>query len=595
MRAILGISAFDGPAAAALVADGEIVAAAHEERFSRIPGDARFPVLAIESCLREAAVERSEIAFVAFAEKPLRTLERALRTAFHRAPDGLGSFVRTVPRWFGRRLREQVLGAVGRQKIVYVERMDALAASAFFPSPFDQAAILVAGADGEWSTAAWGVGRGDRCEVRADLRHPHSIGRLVDAVTRFVGADDPSGLVFLATQGLPRYADQLRSEVLDVRADGSFAVDPRFLQLGERDASAALASLFARPPRASGESPRRDDLDLAASIQVVVEDAVLAMARHLHAETGLDHLCIAGHAALNPLVNARLVREGPFAEVWVQPATVSGAAALGAALHALHQLLERPRRRVAPDGQRGSCLGPQFSSEEVATALDAEQIVYRRIDDESSLVEGVARFLAEQKVVGWVQGRMPFGPYALASRSVFVDPRSEWLRSFVNEHIDPAPAGRPLIPTVAIEQARDCFELPGGQESPYGLLSAQVIAPAAAEGEERADPFLPAIAQVDGTAQVQTIDAARHPRTHRLLDAFARRTGCPVLASAALLPEGETLACTPADAVRAFRARPIDLLVIEDFVVLRRDQSWAREDGARRGLSGWFSGAQSTG
>jgi carbamoyltransferase len=279
----------------------------------------------------------------------------------------------------------------------------------------------------------------------------------------------------------------------------------------------------------------------------------------------------------------------------VQPAPVSGAAALGAACFAWHHLLERPRRQGLPDGQRGSCLGPGYSSEEVATALDAEQVVYRRIDDEGSLVEGVARFLAEQKVVAWVQGRLPFASSALASRSVFVDARSEFLRTFVNERIEPAPATRPLIPTVTIEHARDCFELPAGHESPYALLTAQVIAPASDGADGRADPILPAIEQVDGTAQVQTVDATRHPRTHRLLEAFARRTGCSVLASAALRPAGEALACSPADAVRAFKALPIDLLVVEDFVVLRRDQPWAGEDGARRGLSGWFAGAHSTG
>jgi carbamoyltransferase len=591
MTAILGISAFYHDSAAALVVDGRIVAAAQEERFTRRKHDADFPKHAVEYCLRTAGLTVADLDHVVYYEKPLLKFERLLETYLAVAPAGLRSFFHAAPQWVHEKLQltrvlNAGLGGAYRRPYVFTEHHEAHAASAFFPSPFEEAALLTVDGVGEWATATLGTGRGHRIELTHELRFPHSLGLLYSAFTYFCGFKVNSGeykLMGLAPYGTPRYADLILDKLVDLKPDGSFRLALEYFDYcaGLTMTSRRFDALFGGPPRRP-EAPLTDrELDLAASIQQVTETIFLRMARQLQAQTGLKNLCLAGGVALNCVANGRLLREGPFENIWIQPAAGDAGGALGAALFAWHQLLENPRAPGRPDGQQGTLLGPEFSAAEITAALADRGAVYRRVAGEDELCEATAALVAEGRVVGWVQGRMEFGPRALGSRSILGDARNPAMQSVMNRKIKFRESFRPFAPVVLAEHATEYFELPPGAESPYMLLVAPVrtsrrrpqktetTAGVARVNEVRSD--LPAVTHVDYSARIQTVDDRRNPRLHRLLRAFHRQTGCPVMINTSFNVRSEPIVCTPADAYRCFMATDMDALVLGDFI-LRKEQ-----------------------
>ncbi|MFI5336180.1 MAG: carbamoyltransferase [Opitutales bacterium] len=592
MTAILGLSAFYHDSAAALVVDGRIVAAAQEERFTRRKHDAGFPQRAIEYCLQAGGLTAAQLDHVVFYEKPLLKFERLLETYLAVAPAGLRSFFLAAPQWVHEKLQltrvmNEGLGGQYTRPYVFTEHHEAHAASAFFPSPFEEAALLTVDGVGEWATATIGTGRGHRIELTHELRFPHSLGLLYSAFTYFCGFKVNSGeykLMGLAPYGTPRYAGLILEHLVDLKPDGSFrlALDYFDYCAGLTMTSARFDRLFGGPPRRPEDPLTPRELDLAASIQQVTETVLLRMARQLHAQTGLKNLCLAGGVALNCVGNGRILREGPFERIWVQPAAGDAGGALGAALFTWHQLLENPRQPVAPDGQQGSLLGTEYAEAEVAAILADHGAVYRRAADEAALCEETAGLIAAGKVVGWVQGRMEYGPRALGNRSILGDARNPDMQTTMNLKIKFRESFRPFAPVVLADRATDYFELPAGAESPYMLLVAPVQParrrPASADPgagvarvrEVRSD--IPAVTHVDYSARLQTVDEKRNPRLHRLLQAFAARTGCPVMINTSFNVRSEPIVCTPADAYRCFMATDMDVLVIGDFILRKEDQ-----------------------
>ena len=587
MTAILGISAFYHDAAAALVVDGRIVAAAHEERFTRRKHDESFPRHAVDYCLRTAGLTADQLDHVVFYEKPLLKFERLLETYLGVAPAGLRSFFKATPQWVHEklqltRLMNEGLGGSYQRPYVFTEHHEAHAASAFFPSPFEEAALLTVDGVGEWATATMGVGRGSRIELTHELRFPHSLGLLYSAFTYFCGFKVNSGeykLMGLAPYGTPRYADLILDKLVDLKPDGSFRLALEYFDYcaGLTMTSRKFDRLFGGPPRRPEAPLTPRELDLAASVQAVTETIILRMARNLHVQTGLKNLCLAGGVALNCVANGRLLREGPFEKIWIQPAAGDAGGALGAALFVWHQLLENPRGPGKPDGQHGSLLGPDFSNGEIAAALDGKGAVYETAADEAALCETTAALIATGKVVGWVQGRMEFGPRALGNRSILGDARNPAMQSTMNVKIKFRESFRPFAPIVLADQAAEWFGLRPGEESPYMLIVAPVgeerrVAPVAgaATGTDRVHEVrsqIPAVTHVDHSARVQTVDAARNPRLHRLLEAFDRQTGCPVMINTSFNVRSEPIVCSPAEAYRCFMATDMDVLVVGNFIL----------------------------
>ena len=599
MTAILGLSAFYHDSAAALVVDGEIVAAAQEERFTRQKHDHRFPTHAIEYCLTEAGLHPSELDYVGFYDKPLLKFERLLETYLSYAPHGFRSFLQAMPLWLKQKLylpREMHRGlqSAYTKRFVFTEHHESHAASAFFPSPFDEAAILTLDGVGEWATASYGVGRGNRIDLTHELRFPHSLGLLYSAFTYFTGFKVNSGeykLMGLAPYGEPRYVDRILDHLIDLKPDGSFRMDMSYFRYcqGLRMTSPAFDALFDGPPRQAEATITQREMDIAASIQAVTEEIMLRCATHVHRETGMRNLVMAGGVALNCVGNGRIVREGPFENVWIQPASGDAGGALGVALFIWHQLLDHPRTPGPLDSQRGSLLGPVFSDDAVGESLDALEAVYRRFDDDDSLCEEVADLLASGKVVGWFQGRMEFGPRALGSRSIIGDPRSQEMQSVMNLKIKFRESFRPFAPSVLRERVDERFDMGAGQESPYMLLVAPVRdAERLPEDEEDeagaltgfdrlklARSTIPAVTHVDYSARIQTVDEARHGRYHRLLSAFARKTGCPAVINTNFNVRGEPIVCTPEQAHRCFLSTGMDALVVERHLLLKTEQPGA--------------------
>jgi carbamoyltransferase len=602
MTAILGISAFYHDSAAALVVDGEIVAAAQEERFTRKKHDHNFPLKAIEYCLAEAKLDPEQLDFVGFYDKPLLKFERLLETYLAFAPRGFRSFLRAMPLWLKQKLylpREikNGLGGAYRKRVVFTEHHESHAASAFFPSPFDEAAILTMDGVGEWATASFGIGRGNRIEISHELHFPHSLGLLYSAFTYFCGFRVNSGeykLMGLAPYGEPKYVDLIRDNLIDLRDDGSFRMDLSYFDYcaGLTMTSPKFDRLFGGPPR-SPESPLTPrEMDIAASIQVVTEEIMLRMARHVYAVTGLKKLCLAGGVALNCVGNGRILRDGPFDDVWIQPAAGDAGGALGTALFIWHQLLNNPRTVSSRDSQHGSLLGPQFSDSDVETTLRRIGAVFTRFDDDDSLCDHVAELIASDKVVGWVQGRMEFGPRALGSRSILGDARSSQMQSVMNLKIKFRESFRPFAPSVLEERVHEFFETRPSEQSPYMLLVAPVHPnQRVSENGEGTPPaeagtpalqgidklklrrsVIPAVTHVDYSARIQTVDADRHGRYYRLLKKFDERTGCPVLINTSFNVRGEPIVCTPEDAYRCFLNTNMDVLVVERCVMRREDQ-----------------------
>jgi carbamoyltransferase len=594
MTAILGLSAFYHDSAAALVVDGEIVAAAQEERFTRKKHDPGFPASAIAYCLKEGGLKPADLDYVAFYDKPLTKFDRLLETYLAYAPAGFRSFRLAIPLWLKdklhmRRTLRQHFKAATSARFVFTDHHESHAASAFFPSPFEQAAVLTLDGVGEWSTATFGVGEGNRLRLRQQLRFPHSLGLLYSAFTYYCGFKVNSGeykLMGLAPYGKPLYYDSILQHLLDLKADGSFWMNMDYFNYcqGLTMTNAAFHELFGGPPRAPESMLEQRHMDLAASIQKVTEEVMLRMSREVHRQTGMKNLALAGGVALNCVANGRLLREGPFERIWIQPAAGDAGGALGAAIFVWHQLLEKPRVPRNSDSQKGSLLGPRYSNDHIANFLAEMQAPHQRYAKESELVEKVAKLLADGKIIGWFSGRMEFGPRALGARSIVGDPRNSRMQANMNLKIKFRESFRPFAPCVLRDKGAEYFDLKPDQDSPYMLLVAPVAARHRVElsQEDKArmetDPdlrhrvnivrsTLPAITHIDYSARIETVDEERHGRFYRLIKQFEALTGCPVVVNTSFNVRGEPIVCTPHDAYRCFLATDMDALVLEDFVL----------------------------
>jgi carbamoyltransferase len=597
MSTILGISAYYHDSAAALVRDGQIVAAAQEERFTRKKHDSSFPTHAVDYCLREASLAIEDVDYVAFYDKPLLKFDRLIETYLAFAPDGFTSFRKAMPVWIKEKLfqdRELRRGLGGRfkRRFVYAVHHVSHAASAFFPSPFEQAAILTMDGVGEWATATYGSGRGHQIHLSHELRFPHSLGLLYSAFTYWCGFKVNSGeykLMGLAPYGEPRYVDRIVGKVVDVKDDGSIWMDMSYFNYcqGLTMTSKKFDELFGGAPR-KPESPITDrEMDVAASIQKVTEDVMLNAARHVHRETGLRNLCLAGGVALNCVANGRVLREGPFEQIWIQPAAGDAGGALGAALWVWHQLLGNERRPVATDSMAGSLLGPAASSTNLRAMLDARGARYVEYPNDEAMCTAVADLIAREHVVGWFQGRMEFGPRALGARSIVGDARSPSLQSTMNLKTKFRESFRPFAPVVLKERLSDYFDMAPDADSPYMLLVAPVkenhrrsVNGNQVQGLDRVNLVrsdIPAVTHVDYSARVQTVDRERHGRFRTLLERFERQTGCPVMINTSFNVRGEPIVCTPEDAYRCFMATNMDALVIERTVLLKSEQPISRD------------------
>lgn len=597
MSAILGISAYYHDAAAALLIDGRIVAAAQEERFTRRKHDPRFPAHAVRWCLEHAGIEPGALDYVGFYEKPLLKFDRLLETYLAGAPLGFRAFAMGIPVWLKEKLHlpraiRRGLGGQYRKGIVFAQHHESHAASAFYPSPFESAAILTLDGVGEWTTAAFGRGAGNRIELTHELRFPHSLGLLYSAFTYYCGFRVNSGeykLMGLAPYGKPVYEQAIREKLLDLKDDGSFRLDLRYFDYvhGLTMTSPDFHALFGGPPRAPESPIEQRHMDLAASVQAVTETILLRAARHVHARTGEKNLCLAGGVALNAVAAGRLAREGPFERVWVQPASGDAGGALGVAQFIWHQLLDKPRVPQAGGAQGGSLLGPGYTSAQAEAALAGLGAKFTRFGDEASLLDAVASYLSAGKAVGWMQGRMEFGPRALGARSILADPRGEDVQSRINRKIKLRESFRPFAPAVLRAKAGAYFDVHGLADAPYMTFVVPVSAAQRIEeaGATQAAGFerlkvrrsnIPAVTHVDGSARLQTVDEARHGRFERLLRAFEARTGCCVLVNTSFNVRGEPIVRTPEEAYRCFLATDLDVLVVEDCVLRKEEQTGAK-------------------
>jgi len=593
---ILGISAFYHDSAACLLRDGTIVAAAQEERFTRKKGDASFPTHAVRYCLEAAGIRTTDLGCVGFYDKPLLKFERILETYLGVAPKGFPSFRLAGPLWVKEKLfmERDIRRALGDYAglLLYAEHHESHAASAFFPSPFREAAILTVDGVGEWATASYGIGRGHELELRNELHWPDSLGLLYSAFTYFTGFKVNSGeykVMGLAPYGEPKYVDTILRELVDLREDGSFTLNQKYFKYlsGLTMTNGAFSELFGGPPRVPESRLTQRDMDLARSVQVVCEEIMLRMARTAHRETGMENLCLAGGVALNCVANGRLLREGPFKHLWIQPAAGDAGGALGVALLAWHRYQQQPRR-VTPgkDAMQGAYLGPAFSDEEIEVFLESVGASYERLD-RHCLHEQVAHLLGAERVVGWFDGRMEFGPRALGARSILGDPRSPRMQAQMNLKIKFREGFRPFAPSVLRERVADYFELDA--DSPYMLLVAPVKRerqiPMTSEQQglwgidqlnvPRSD--IPAVTHIDYSARIQTVDRETNPNYYDLLKEFERQTGCGVLVNTSFNVRGEPIVCTPADAYRCFMRTHIDYLVLGPFLLDKAGQP-AREE-----------------
>jgi len=601
------MSAFYHDSAAALVVDGRMVAAAQEERFSRQKHDHRFPQHAIDYCLAEADLKPEDLDYVGFYDKPLSKFERLLETYLAFVPGGFRSFRRAMPLWLAQKLhlpREMGRGLGGRYRgrYVFTDHHESHAAAAFFPSPFQEAAVITFDGVGEWSTTCWGVGRDNRVELQREIRFPHSIGLLYSAFTYYTGFRVNSGeykLMGLAPYGRPIYRDLILEKLIDLKPDGSYRMDMRYFNYcqGLTMTSRRFDKLFGGPPRKPESEITQREMDLAASIQSVTEEIMLRTAAEVYRRTKLTDLVLAGGVALNCVGNGRILREGPFERIWIQPAAGDAGGALGTALFIWHQLLENPREAEPSDGQQGSQLGPGFRDEEIAETLRRHNATYTTCADDAHLCDEVASLLAREKVVGWFQGRMEFGPRALGSRSILGDARSETMQSVMNRKIKFRESFRPFAPIVLREHVDEYFQMRPHEDSPYMLIVAPVHERVRCTlGKEHDEAFgldklhcrrseIPAVTHVDYSARVQTVDAGRNPLLHGLLARFHERTGCPVLINTSFNVRSEPIVCTPDDAYRCFMVTDMDVLVLGHHVLLKEDQKKIGREARTRHLA----------
>jgi carbamoyltransferase len=566
---ILGISCFYHDAAAALLRDGRLVAAAHEERFTRKRHDPDLPRQSVAYCLREAGLEVGDLDYVVFYDKPFIKFERILTTYLATFPRSLPSFTKSIPVWLKEKLwvPRQIRDHLGYGgEVLFAEHHQSHAASAFLPSPFEEAAILTCDGVGEWATTTQGVGRGNSFELLKEVRFPHSLGLLYSAFTYYLGFKVNSAeykVMGAAPYGEPRFADLILKELVDLREDGSFKLDMRYFayDYGLTMTNARFEKLFGEPRRDPESKMQQFHWDVAASIQKVTEEVVLRMVRDLHARTGMKNLCMAGGVALNCVANGRIVREGPFEKLWVQPAAGDAGGALGAALFAHNAVLGKPRNFRMDH----AFWGPAWSDEQIRESLDRRGVPYRTLA-RSEMIEETARLLEQQAVIGWFQGRVEWGPRALGSRSILADARNEenWKR--VNLKIKFRESFRPFAPAVLAERASEWFDI--DRESPYMLLVCPV----------RPGRKIPAVTHVDGSARLQTVTREQHPEFYDLIAAFERRTGCPVIINTSFNVRGEPIVCSPDDAYLCFMRTNMDVLVLGNQILRKEEQPELRED-----------------
>ncbi|MCH2492779.1 MAG: carbamoyltransferase [Gammaproteobacteria bacterium] len=607
MSHILGLSAYYHDSAAALVSDGKIIAAAQEERFTRKKHDAGFPTQAIRYCLAEAGLAFNAIDQVVFYDKPLVKFERLLETYIATTPRGFPSFLAAMPIWLKEKLYlktviRRELAAIGEcekkalPSLLFAEHHQSHAASAFFPSPFPEAAVLCMDGVGEWATTTVWHGKDNRVHPLWQIDFPHSLGLLYSAFTYFTGFKVNSGeykLMGLAPYGVPRYTELILDNLIDVKLDGTFRLAMEYFDYatGLRMTNDRFSELFRRGPRAPESPLTQDEMDIAASIQVVTEDIVLRLAQTIHAETGLKNLCLAGGVALNCVANGRLLREGPFEGLWIQPAAGDAGGALGCALATWHEYLDQPRSCDTQDAMQGAYLGPAFTDAEARESLESVGAVYNTLEA-SELYSSVAELLAKGNVVGWFQGRMEFGPRALGARSIIGDPRNIEMQSVMNLKIKYRESFRPFAPAVLAERIADYFEQ--AEDSPYMLLVANVREMLRKQVSVEDDQLfgidklnvlrseLPAITHIDYSARIQSVHKETNPQFHALLSAFDQLTGCGVLVNTSFNVRGEPIVCTPLDAYRCFMRTEMDSLVIGNMVFAKMDQPvWNEEEDWR--------------
>jgi len=587
---ILGLSAFYHDSAACLVRDGQIIAAAQEERFTRKKHDSSFPQNAIAYCLREGRIQVGDLDYVTFYEKPFLKFDRILHSYLAYAPSGLRSFLMAIPLWIRERIwmKETIRKELGCEcKMIFPEHHESHAASAFFPSPFPEAAILTVDGVGEWTTTSYGVGSGNRIEMLGELHFPHSLGLLYSAFTYVTGFRVNSGeykLMGLAPYGEPKYVDLILRELVDLKEDGSFRLNMKYFDygVGLRMTHARFDRLFGRPPRRPESKLTQSDIDLARSIQDVTEEIMFRMARHVRKETGMKNLCLAGGVALNCVANGRILREGIFDRIWIQPAAGDAGGALGAALLVWHQYLGNPRRADGVnDAQAGSYLGPEFSRDEIREFLKRQNAPFVELSD-AEIPERIADLIQAEKVIGWFYGRMEFGPRALGARSIIGDARSPKMQEVMNLKIKFRESFRPFAPTVLRERVSEYFDL--NEESPYMLLVAPVAK--SRRREMTADEqklfglqklltirsTIPAVTHVDYSARVQTVTETHQPMYYRMIKKFHEKNGCPVIINTSFNVRGEPIVCTPEHAYLCFMRTNMDYLLVGNFLLEKKDQ-----------------------
>jgi carbamoyltransferase len=603
---ILGISAFYHDSAACLVVDGEIVAAAQEERFTRVKHDHRFPSNAARYCLSEANLTAAQLDYVGFYDKPLLKFDRLLETYLDYSPAGFKSFLKSMPLWMHEKLwmpdvirtelakadgeeDERIAKKLGKKfkwKLLFGDHHESHAASAFYPSPFQEAAILTIDGVGEWATSSTGIGKNNELTLLRELRYPNSLGLLYSAFTYYTGFKVNSGeykVMGLAPYGEPKYVEAIKDHVLEVRDDGSLKLNQEYFNYsqGLRMTNGAFDKLFGGPPRKPESQITQREMDLARSVQVITEEVMLKMAHYVQRETRMKNLCLAGGVALNCVANGRVLKEVPFDDIWIQPAAGDAGGALGIALAIWHRYLAKPRTSVA-DAMKGSYLGPRDDEDDIKQFLDSNHLRYTKYSREQ-LPEVVAELLADGKVVGLHQGRMEFGPRALGCRSIIGDARSTQMQSVMNLKIKYRESFRPFAPSVLREHVSEWFELDA--DSPYMLLVAEVAPQKrseVSESETKLEGFeklkvkrseIPAVTHVDNSARIQTVRRETNPLYWEIIDAFRRKTGCPVIVNTSFNVRGEPIVCTPADSYRCFMKTEMDYLVLETFVLSKNHQS----------------------
>jgi carbamoyltransferase len=598
---ILGISAFYHDSAACLVRDGEIVSAAQEERFTRKKHDHSFPFKAIDFCLSHSKIKISNLDLVAFYDKPFLKFERILESYLGYAPIGIASFIKAMPLWIKEKLwmKEYIKNGLDYNgKIIFSEHHESHAASAFFPSPFNEAAILTMDGVGEWTTTSYGIGRDNKIELLAELKFPHSLGLLYSAFTYYTGFKVNSGeykVMGLAPYGEPKYKDVILQELIDLKEDGSFKMNMDYFDYvaGLRMTNDKFNRLFDGLPREPETKLTQKEMDIARSLQEVTEEIVLKMANHVHKETGQSNLSVAGGVALNCVANGKLLREGPFENIWMQPAAGDAGGAVGAALIGWYNYFEKPRTVNGKDAQKGSYLGPEFSNEEIMVFLNRKEIPFTKIDSKD-IPQRIADLIADEKVVGWFQGRMEFGPRALGARSIIGDARSPKMQAQMNLKIKFREGFRPFAPSVLAERVSDYFEM--NVESPYMLLVADVKKERQKQMKEEEKKLfgidklniirseIPAVTHIDYSARIQTVHKETNELYYDLIKKFDEKYNCPVIINTSFNVRGEPIVCTPEDAYRCFMRTHIDYLIMGNYLLdknkqkeLKEEKDWRKE------------------